>query len=1205
MALGRGAAKEETGMFQGLIKSLRRGPAAALIALTALLVAACGGGGSSNDAGLDAGSTAATTAGFRVKGDTSQVCDAGFQTVLVAVPAAPPSTVRIHYNRPSGDYSGWTMYVYNAPGQAFGGWPGAAPTGTDDDGVHWDIPVSTPEFNFIIVKNGGGEREPSNWSGNTGDQQQFWRVADGTQVWKLQGDATNYTTNPLLTPDLSAVRVHYLRKDGNFGAWGVHIWPSSGLDVAGLKPGVVIDQWTNAVPFSDFNNFAAVGANEVVFDIPVLNPQGDPSRKALEFIIHGKPPGGDPNDKDGRNDDIRVSYAALTIAGGVGSVWLLQGDPTVYTAAPDTRRASTTEARAYWLDDALLQWPGVDTGGNFKLYHSASGQIVVARDKPVEGSDGALPLQVFGGTVPSAVAERFKFVAPGVVLQLAGVGKGELRKRLGSQLVLVQENAAGQVQNATLAQWPGLLDELFAKAADEKDLGVRVDGKAAKFKLWAPTAQQVGLCLYETGSGKAVRFDAMNLDKGSGIWHATRGGGQSGSYYKYAVEVFVPGIGVVRNLVTDPYSLSLTTDSQRSYIADLDDKALKPPGWDRTPVPARTANQVDMTIYELHVRDFSANDPSVTAANRGKYLAFTESNSKGMRHLKALADAGLTDVHLLPVFDIASVPEAGCVNPVIPAAAPDSSAQQAAIDAVRDQDCFNWGYDPWHYTAPEGSYATDPADGAARIVEFRRMVQALHQAGLRVGMDVVYNHTTASGQKEKSVLDRIVPGYYHRLNASGGVETSTCCDNTASENLMMGKLMVDSVLTWAKHYRIDSFRFDLMAHQPRPVMETLKAALKQQTRRDIYLIGEGWNFGEVANDARFRQASQLGLNGSGIGTFSDRARDYVRGGGPFDGGDSLVKNQGLINGLWYDDNGSGAGKTKTDLMWAADIVKVGLAGSIRSYVLKTHWDEQRTLESLDYNGQPAGYVLQPQEVVNYVENHDNQTLFDINAYKLPLGTSKEDRARVQMLGAAINAFSQGVTYFHAGIDTLRSKSMDRNSYNSGDWFNRLDWSYQDNYFGTGLPPAGDNGSNWYLIGPRLANPAIKPTFDEIGWTRDVFRDLLQIRASTTLLRLRSADDIKDRLQFLNTGSGQEPTVLAAHLNGQGYAGAGFSELAYFVNVGKEAKTLTVDALKGRAFVLHPAHLNGADRRPANEARYSAATGAFTIPPRTAMVYVVH
>jgi pullulanase/glycogen debranching enzyme len=288
------------------------------------------------------------------------------------------------------------------------------------------------------------------------------------------------------------------------------------------------------------------------------------------------------------------------------------------------------------------------------------------------------------------------------------------------------------------------------------------------------------------------------------------------------------------------------------------------------------------------------------------------------------------------------------------------------------------------------------------------------------------------------------------------------------------------------------------------------------------------------------------------------------------------------------------------------VIKVGLAGSIRTFQLTTHWDANLALQDIIYNGQPAGYVLNPGEVVNYVENHDNQTLFDINAYRLPTTTSKEDRARVQILGAAINAFSQGVAYFHAGIDTLRSKSLDRNSYNSGDWFNRLDWSYQDNNFGVGLPMAADNESNWALMRPLLDNPAIKPTAAEIAWTRDAFRDLLRIRSSSTLLRLRTGDDVKSRLVFYNTGSTQVATVLAGHLDGTGYAGAGFKELLYLINVDKVSQTLTIDALKSKAFVLHPvqAAAGAADRRAA-AATYAAGTGAFTVPARTAVVFVVH
>ena len=697
----------------------------------------------------------------------------------------------------------------------------------------------------------------------------------------------------------------------------------------------------------------------------------------------------------------------------------------------------------------------------------------------------------------------------------------------------------------------------------------------------------------------------MRPDPATGIWSTRQPGDLSGNYYTYLVDVVVPGLGVVRNRVTDPYSISLDANSKRSYIANLDAPALKPEGWDLADAPSKVAAQTDMVIYELHVRDFSINDASVSPSNRGKYLAFTESGSRGMQHLRALSDAGMTDVHLLPVFDFATVPESDCVTPNVPVAAADSEAQQAAVMAVAAQDCFNWGYDPYHFNAPEGSYASDATDGAKRILEFRQLVMALHEAGLRVGMDVVYNHTTTSGQKESSVLDRIVPGYYQRLGANGVVERSTCCDNTATEHLMMGKLMLDSVELWATQYRIDSFRFDLMGHQPRAAMELLRARVNASTGRDVNLLGEGWNFGEVADGRRFVQASQLSLNGSGIGTFSDRTRDAVRGGGPSDSGRALVEQQGYINGLVYDRNEYAPDRPISDLMQAADLVRVGLAGSLRDFRLDTYQGATSRLDAIDYKGQPAGYVTEPSEVVNYVENHDNQTLFDNNAYKLPRSTSSADRARVQTLGAAITAFSQGIAYFHAGMEVLRSKSMDRNSFNSGDWFNRLDWTYADNYFGTGLPPKEDNAVNYALMGPLLGNPDIKPAAADIAWTRDAFRDLLRIRASSSLFRLHSADDIRERLRFHNTGAQQNPVLIAGHLDGAGYEGATFKEVLYLVNVDKRVQSVDIAAEQGKPYVLHPVHRapDAADRHVL-ESRYYPESGRFTVPARTAVVYVV-
>lgn len=913
---------------------------------------------------------------------------------------------------------------------------------------------------------------------------------------------------------------------------------------------------------------------------------------------------------------------ALNVGGlGDGTAQPLRADSTIALAREVCDQAPFQEvlrpvsgdsyrgdARAVWLTKQWMKWPGVDGTGFFRLYRSAHGRIVALPKAPVTGAEGKILVDVFSGKVRSDIAARFKYLGDGAILSLPDIELARLPELLTQQLVLVKEDGIGNVLDATAVQLAGALDDRYASAVRKDDLGVSVSAGDTRFRLWAPTARQVAVCVYETGASTALQVAPMRWDAESGIWSHELPGDFSGKYYSYVVDVYAPGIGLVRNRVTDPYSISLTTDSKRSYIANLHSPNLKPPGWDGDQAPAKVQAQTDMVIYELHVRDFSINDPSVPAAHQGKYTAFNYPGSVGMKHLKALSDAGMTDVQLLPVFDFATVSEGRCLSPVIDTrnVVAASEAQQAAVMAVKDRDCFNWGYDPLHYTAPEGSYATNAADGARRIIEFRQMVAALHRMGLRVGMDVVYNHTSASGQHEKSVLDRIVPGYYQRLNASGAVEKSTCCENTGTENLMMAKLMVDSVLTWAREYKIDSFRFDLMGHQPRAVMDELKGRLKAATGRDIQLIGEGWNFGEVADGARFLQASQLSLNGSGIATFSDRGRDAVRGGGAADKGGDMIKRQGYINGLAYDRNSLASSEgAAVELLRAADMVRVGLAGSLRVYPLKTYRDEVTLLHKIDYAGQPAGYVSEPAEVVNYVENHDNQTLFDINVYKLPVTTSREDRARVQILGLAITAFSQGVAYFHAGGEMLRSKSLDRNSFDSGDWFNRIDWSGRDNYFATGAPLKADNGGDYNLIKPLLNDPAIKPTSTEIAWTRNAFLDLLRIRASTPLFRLRAASEISTRLTFHNTGSRQIPTVLAGHLNGVGLSGSRFRELIYLINVDKVPREVRIDVLAGKSFKLHPVHTSSAaDKRVTREAHFESSSGTFHVPSRSAAVFVV-
>ncbi len=904
---------------------------------------------------------------------------------------------------------------------------------------------------------------------------------------------------------------------------------------------------------------------------------------------------------------IRVHLAALLLLGGAGIATAAPvvedcDDPafaTVLQPAPAVQGAS--ERQAVWLDSRRLRWPGAagEADVRYALLHAAEGGLQPALGEALPRTADIVPLVPAVDATPPALAQRYRHVPAGPDLVLDRSAAARLPHLLRGQLLLVQLDAQGRVRRFTPIQHAGALDALYADAAGRQPLGAQPARAATRFGLWAPTARQVALCLYPDGRAPASQRLAMQRDARSGRWSATVAGDLSGRSYRYLVDVFVPGVGLVRNRVTDPYAISLNTDSQRSVIADLAAPALKPPGWDRHAAPATVRANTDLVVYELHVRDFSIGDDSVPEPYRGKYAAFAQAGSRGMQHLAALARAGLTDVHLLPVFDIASVPEAGCRTPAVPAAAPDSDRQQAAVMAEAASDCFNWGYDPLHYGAPEGSYATDAEDGLRRILEFRQMVQALHAAGLRVGMDVVYNHTHAAGQQAQSVLDRIVPGYYHRLDARGAIERSTCCDNTATEHRMMARLMIDTVLRWATAYRIDSFRFDLMGHQPRDAMLALRRRLRQATGRGVPLIGEGWNFGEVAHGARFVQASQLALNGSGIGTFSDRARDALRGRGG-------LHAQGWLNGLVYDRHPEApAGTGRQELLHAADLVRAGLAGSLRRYRMTDAEGRTVPLERMAYGDQPAGYVAEPGEVVNYVENHDNATLFDDNAAKLPPGTSREDRARVQMLGAAVVALSQGIAYFHAGQDILRSKSMDANSFDSGDWFNRLDWSYRDNGFGSGLPPERDNGTQWPALRPLLADGSMKPGPAEIAWSRDAFRDLLRIRASSRLFRLPTAEAIAQRLRFHNTGPTQEPTVIVGELDGRGLPDAGFDEIVYLINVDRQAHQLDIAALRGRALRLHPVQAapGAADPRPAAEARYEPASGRFSVPPRSVVVWV--
>jgi pullulanase len=870
-------------------------------------------------------------------------------------------------------------------------------------------------------------------------------------------------------------------------------------------------------------------------------------------------------------------------------------------------------AQAYWVTADTIAWnPGANPGAisadwNVTLHYEANGGLALESSGVTGGT--AIPLTHDPAGLSAAVREKFPQIAGYQAFHVPASRLAEVPEALKGQIAVDARDAGGNLVDATGLQIQGVLDDLYTY---DGPLGATFAGKVPTLRVWAPTARSVRLHLYgDSNPATGDTVQDMAADPATGVWSVTGDARWYGKYYRYEVNVFVRSTGQVEsNLVTDPYSVSLSRNSQRSQIVDLADPAWKPAGWDATAKPRLDAPE-DIVLYELHVRDFSANDPSVPADLKGTFKAFTLSNSNGMRHLRSLAAAGLTHVHLLPSFDITSIDEdkshwqqpAGDLS----AFPPDSQEQQARVRAVADADPFNWGYDPWHYTVPEGSYSTDP-DGPIRVVEFRQMVQSLNQSGLRVVMDVVYNHTSAAGQNDRSVLDRVVPGYYHRLNSDGNIETSSCCQNTASEFNMMEKLLVDSVVTWAKQYKVDGFRFDLMGHHMKRNLLKLRAALDALTPavdgvdgRKVYLYGEGWNFGEVANNARGVNATQANMAGTGIGTFSDRLRDGVRGGGPFSG----IQEQGFLTGLYTDPNATNQGSSGDQLnklLLESDWVRTGLAGALADYQFVDRNGNLVAARQIDYNGQPAGYTADPQEVISYIEAHDNDTLWDAIQVKAAPADTLDDRVRMQNLGVSLLGFGQGIPFYHAGVELLRSKSMDRNSYNSGDWFNKLDFTYESNNWGVGLPPAPDNQSNWPIQGPLLADPALKAGRPQILAAYAHFLETLAIRKSSPLFRLRTAADVQSRLRFYNTGPNQIPGVIVMSLlDGDGSVDRSHKRVVVVFNATAQTQSFSVPDLRGVPLNLHPLQKTSVDP-VVRASSFNKGLGTFSIPGRTAAVF---
>ncbi|MFI6246386.1 pullulanase-type alpha-1,6-glucosidase [Streptomyces sp. NPDC051016] len=1097
-----------------------------------------------DSAGHTAGALAASTSGTPPAAETPTASSRDYAVV--------------HYKRTDGDYDGWGLYAWGdlADGEATT-WPASHPfTGRDAYGAFAYVKLKPGASNvgFLVIDKDGNKDVSADRSID---------VTQTGEVWIEQGKADVLTERPAAdypAQDTTKAVIHYHRADGDYDGWGLHVWTGAANPT----------DWSNPLKPVKTDAYGAV------FEVPLTE-----GATSLSYIIH-----------NGDEKDLSADQSLDLTSDGY-EVWLLNGQEKHLLPQPAGSAAALdlTTSKAVWIDRDTVAWNGVDGAASTQLLYSHDGSIAV-QDGTLT-SDDERWLRLTKTTLTDAQKAKFPHLKDYTAWSVDPRDRGRVRDALSGQLVASQRAVNGAVLAATGVQIAGVLDDVYATATKAALGPVFHHGKPT-LSVWAPTAQSVALEL--DGAVKP-----MHRDPATGVWSVTGPGSWKNKPYRYVVKVWAPSVRkIVTNKVTDPYSVALTANSERSLVVDLDDRSLAPGGWSTYTKP-KAVPLKDAQIQELHVRDFSVADSTVPAADRGTYLAFTDQGSDGSKHLKSLAKSGTSYVHLLPAFDFATVPEkkADQASPDCDLAsyAADSEKQQECVSAVAAKDAYNWGYDPYHFTVPEGSYATDP-DGTARTVQFRKMVKSLNDDGLRVVMDVVYNHTAAAGEADTSVLDQIVPGYYQRLLADGSVANSTCCANTAPENAMMGKLVVDSIVTWAKEYKVDGFRFDLMGHHPKANILAVRKALDALTpKKDgvdgkkIILYGEGWNFGEVANDARFVQATQQNMAGTGIATFSDRARDAVRGGGPFDDDPGV---QGFASGLYTDPNSSTANGTtaeqKARLLHYQDLIKVGLTGNLAKYRFTDDDGKEVTGAEVDYNGSPAGYADAPGDALAYVDAHDNESLFDALTYKLPSGTSASDRARMQVLAMATAALSQGPSLSQAGTDLLRSKSLDRNSFDSGDWFNAIHWNCADgNGFGRGLPAAADNESKWPYAKPLLSSVSVGCA--QIEGASAAYRDLLRIRTTESAFSLDTAGQVQSTLSFPLSGKDETPGVITMRLG----------DLVVVFNATPDQQEQRVAALAGTGYRLHPVQASGADS-VVKSASYAADTGTFLVPGRTVAVF---
>ncbi|WP_455675634.1 type I pullulanase [Pradoshia sp.] len=660
------------------------------------------------------------------------------------------------------------------------------------------------------------------------------------------------------------------------------------------------------------------------------------------------------------------------IQDGKAEVWVMSGDDEVYYSEPSNEPA---------IKKALMD--------DFD-------EITVTTNIPFDTRQAAIELS--GAGIQEIVPADGR---DAVTNQFTIKTKKKLDVR-GTYQVSIEGYGEQQVEIGKVVRTEAF-DKLYYYSGN--DLGNTYSRHSTKFRLWAPTASEAKLVIYEKWDDKTGTEIKMKQGE-RGTWAAKLRGDQNGLLYTYKVK-----IGGKWNEAVDPYVRAASVNGLKGAVIDL--SKTNPKGWAKHKKP-RLNNPEDSIIYELHVRDLSI-QPESGIKQKGKFLGVTEIGTKGpnglptgLDHIKSL---GVTHVQFLPIYDYKTVDE-----------------------TKLDQAQYNWGYDPQNFNVPEGSYSTNPYDPAVRIRELKQMVQTLHGEGLRVVMDVVYNHMFDAAE---SNFHKLVPGYYYRYNEDGTLANGTGVGNdTASERKMMRKFIIESSAYWAKEYKLDGFRFDLMGIHD---VETMNLVRKELKRIDPSFIvhGEGWDLNTpLAADQKANQKNAKKM--PGIAHFNDDIRDGLKG-SVFLGEDS-----GFING-------------KTNM---EERIKKGI------------------MAGLDYDPALATYQ-DPEQVLTYVEAHDNHTLWDKLELTIP-NASYEEKKQRHKLASSIILTSQGISFLHAGQEFMRTKYGDHNSYKSPDSINQMDWK-------------------------RNA---------EFSQEVNYMRGLIELRKQNAVFRMTTAKEIKENLHFM-------------------------------------------------------------------------------------------